>query len=183
MPFPTALLAGPLIDIVNKVLGRVLPAEKMSQADRLRLETELQLAIMAQDWKEVEAEFSDRASARSLAAADTAKGNAFTTMLAAIVRPMWGLGALALVAYSVLFDKEIGSAFYGIIQTLLMFYFGGRTIEKLAPSVLRGYEAKQDSKTDVETAKGKAEVAKIKELKEPAEELKEPSQANREPAS
>lgn len=152
MAFPIALIVGPVLDIVKQVLGRTLPAEKISQVDRLAIEQQITLALMDQDWKQIEAEFADRANARQLAAADIAQGNAFSTTLAAVVRPIWGLGAFALVAYSVLAGIAIAPVFESIIQTLLMFYFGGRTLEKLAPAILQGYKAKQDAKVDTAAA-------------------------------
>lgn len=40
------LLVGPLADLVGDTLKRVLPAEKMSEKDRTKLEADLKLAIM-----------------------------------------------------------------------------------------------------------------------------------------
>ena len=134
MPIP-ALLITPVAEIIKSVVTRILPAEKISEIDRLKLESETTAAIMAYDWQQIEAEYKDRSNARALAEVEIAKGNAFTGLLAAIVRPVWGLGAFTLVAYSLVSDKEISVALDSIIQTVLMFYFGGRTIEKIAPLV------------------------------------------------
>lgn len=121
--------------IVPDVLKRVLPAEKMSEAERANLEQQLTLELMKADWKQVEAEFADRASARDLAKADIAQGNAITSALAAFVRPLWGIGAFILVAYSVTTNSAITAPIQAIIETVLMFYFGGRVIEKIIPSI------------------------------------------------
>lgn len=121
--------------ILPDALKRILPAEKMSEADRANLEQQLTLELMKADWKQVEAEFADRASARDLAKADIAQGNAITSALAAFVRPLWGIGAFILVAYSVITNSAITAPIQAIIETVLMFYFGGRVIEKIIPSI------------------------------------------------
>lgn len=131
----SALLLGLLNSVLPNVLNRVLPAEKMSEADRANLQQQLTLELLKQNWQQVEAEYADRASARGLAEKDIAGGNAVTSFLAATVRPAWGFGALALVSYSVLTGGAIASAYSDIIQTVLFFYFGGRTIEKITPHV------------------------------------------------
>lgn len=128
------LLAGLLPDVIK----RVLPAEKMSEADAAKLQADMTLELLKQDWGKIEAEYEDRASARQLATADIAKGNAFTGILAAFVRPAWGFGALAMVGYSVIYGVTISSPLQEIIQTVLFFYFGGRTIEKVVPTITQG---------------------------------------------
>src|SRR5262245_37926821 len=92
-------LIGPVFGVIDTVLKRVLPAEKMSEADRMALTQQLQLELMKADWSAAEAEMKDRADARALARADIAGGNAFTGILAATVRPVWGYCALIVVAY------------------------------------------------------------------------------------
>ena len=131
----TTLLATLLPGVISDTLKRVLPAEKMSDAERAQLEQELTLAVMAQDWKSVEAEFADRSNARLLAEKDVAGGNAFTTALSALVRPAWGFGALILVAYSVIWKYEITGPLESIVETVIWFFFGGRVIEKVTPHV------------------------------------------------
>jgi len=61
--------------LVSDVIRRILPAEKMSEAERLRLEAELQRAIIQADWQRLEKEIEDRISARELAKAELEKGN------------------------------------------------------------------------------------------------------------
>ena len=130
-----ALLLPLLSSILPDVLKRVLPGEKISEADAANLQQQITLELMRQNWSEIEAEYKDRDSARQLAAAEIAKGNALTSFAAALVRPVWGLGAFALVAYSVWASVPIAEPLQSIIQTVLMFYFGGRVIEKIAPLV------------------------------------------------
>lgn len=131
------ILLSILSSIIPDVVKRVMPAEKMSEADAAQLQAALTMELMKQDWAKVEAEYQDRASARQLAAQDIAKGNAFTGILAAFVRPAWGFGALAVVGYSVVSSAPIGAPLQEIIQTVLWFYFGGRTVEKIAPTVMQ----------------------------------------------
>jgi len=132
------LLLSLLGSILPDVIKRVLPAEKVSEAEQANLQAQLTLAVMGADWQKIEAEYADRASARTLAAAEIAKGNAFTSFMAASVRPLWGLGAFALVAYSVGTEHAIAEPLQSIIQSVLAFYFGGRVIEKVAPLVAQG---------------------------------------------
>ena len=124
-----------LSGILPDVLKRILPAEKMNEADRANLEQQLTLELMKADWKQVEAEYADRNSARELGKADIAAGNALTGFLSATVRPLWGIGAFVLVAYSVVVGYAIAAPIQAIIETVLMFYFGGRVIEKITPSI------------------------------------------------
>ena len=124
-----------LSGILPDVLKRILPAEKMSEADRANLEQQLTMELMKADWKQVEAEFADRNSARELGRSDIAVGNALTGFLSATVRPLWGIGAFVLVAYSVALGYTISTPIQAIIETVLMFYFGGRIIEKITPVI------------------------------------------------
>ena len=45
------LLIGPVAEVINTVLKRVLPAEKMSEAERAKLEAEITLELSKQDWE------------------------------------------------------------------------------------------------------------------------------------
>ena len=122
-----------LSDLLPDVLKRILPAEKMSDAERAEFAQNLQLELMKADWQQVEASYADMADARSLAKADIAKGNAFTGALSAMVRPLWGIGAFVLVAHYAIGHVPIDAGFKDIIQTVIWFYFGGRVIEKVTP--------------------------------------------------
>jgi hypothetical protein len=142
LPALAPLLIGPVAELLNTVLKRVLPAEKMTEAERKQVEGELAIELLKADWSRLEAEFKDRADARALAAADASRGNAATMILSAMVRPVWGFSALIVVAYPYLAGAldlpavTIDDATKDIVQTVIMFYFGGRTAEKIA-SVVR----------------------------------------------
>lgn len=127
-----------LTKLLPDVLRRVLPAEKISEAEQAQIAQAMQVELLKQDWQGIEAEFKDRDSARNLAAQEIAKGNAWTSAAAAMVRPLWGIGCFALVAYSVLASYTITPVLQAIIETVLYFYFGGRVIEKIAPVVMAG---------------------------------------------
>lgn len=131
------LLLPLLSNLLPDVLRRVLP-ERISEAEQAQLAQQLQVELLKQDWQGIELEFKDRDSARGLAAQEIAKGNAWTSAAAAMVRPLWGIGCFVLVAYSVLASYEIKPVLQSIIETVLMFYFGGRVIEKIAPMVMSG---------------------------------------------
>lgn len=47
------MLIGPLASIAGDVIKRVLPGEKISEEDRIKLESEMRLAIMSQENKEL----------------------------------------------------------------------------------------------------------------------------------
>lgn len=137
MAFLLPLVAGPLVNIVGDIVKRILPAEKMSEEDRAKLEQELQLAIMKQDWTNVEKEFADRADARALAKADVEKGNWFSNILAATVRPVWGYASLIVVIYPYVAGAlglpavALDEATKSIVQLVICFYFGGRSVERI----------------------------------------------------
>ena len=57
MAFPLPLL-GPLVGIAKDVLGRILPAEKMSEEEKAKFEAEMKIALMGQENKELETRMS-----------------------------------------------------------------------------------------------------------------------------
>ncbi len=138
---PTILLSL-LQNILPGVINRVLPPEKMSEEEAAKLQNELTTTLLQQNWQQIEAEYADRNSARGLAAQDIAKGNTLTGILAATVRPAWGYGALVLVAWSTWYGHPIAPALQDIIQTVLFFFFGGRTLEKITPAIVDAYKTK-----------------------------------------
>ena len=135
-------LIGGIPGLIDTAIKRWGPAEKMSEAERAQLAQGMELALLQQFGREMEKEFEDRASARALAAADVARGNAFTNVLSAIVRPVWGFASLIVVAYPYLAapiglpSVSIDGATKDIVQTVIMFYFGGRTLERVLPHVM-----------------------------------------------
>lgn len=129
-------------DLVNGVIKRIW-GEKASELDKLKIEQATQEFLLTSQGQAALNEFADRASARALAAADVAKGNWFTNVLAATVRPVFGyvaMGAFILplalrIAASLYTGKppvpvELSGIEKEIVLTVIYFFFGGRTVEK-----------------------------------------------------
>jgi hypothetical protein len=128
-------------DLVSGVLKRLWP-EKMSEFDAAKFKQEMALALMQDQGQQVVQEFADRASARALAAADVEKGNWFTNVLSATVRPVFGyvcMGAflaplglrlIALARGGEVPVFELSMIEKEIVLTVIYFFFGGRTVEK-----------------------------------------------------
>lgn len=124
-------------DLLNGILKRVLP-EKMSEKDAADLQAQITLELMKADWAGIQKEYDDRASARVLAAADVAKGNWFTNVLAATVRPVFGYIVMLVFAASFVPAFVPGGQNFVVITdiqkevmlSVIYFYFGGRTVEK-----------------------------------------------------
>ncbi len=133
-------------DLVNGIIKRVLP-EKMSEAEAAKLQNDVTMELLKADWAGVEKEFNDRADARALAKADVEKGNWFTNILAATVRPVFAY--VSMVAFFVPMAVRMTTAFMhhtftdaqlasismnpieqNIVLSIIYFYFGGRTVEK-----------------------------------------------------
>lgn len=133
-------------DLVGGVMKRLWP-EKMSEFDAAKFKQEMALALMADQGQQVVQEFADRASARVLAQADAEKGNAWTNVLSATVRPFFGYACMTV--FIVPLAARFAAVFAGlalseaqlemltpnqiekeIILTVIYFYFGGRTVEK-----------------------------------------------------
>jgi len=45
------LLIGPIAEVVNTILKRILPPEKMSEEERAKLEAQITLELAKQDWQ------------------------------------------------------------------------------------------------------------------------------------
>jgi|GEM_PF-3012806 len=128
-------------DLVGGVIKRIWP-EKASELDKLKIEQETALFLTTQQGQAALNEFADRASARELAAKDVEKGNWFTNVLSATVRPVFGyacmaafLGPLALRVASIALGRPMPEISLNdiereIILSVIYFFFGGRTIEK-----------------------------------------------------
>lgn len=136
------LLIGPIADLLKTTINKIW-GDKISEAEKLQLQNEMAKAMMEYDWKSIEKEYADRDSARSLAAADVAKGNWFTNVLAATVRPFFGyvvMGAFIisfvgpLAGYPQLQFNDIQKE---VMISVIYFFFGGRTVEK-AVSIWKG---------------------------------------------
>lgn len=70
----------PIGDIVHQVLGAVLPAEKMSEADKANLEAQIQKAVNDADLTVLTKHMEDTANARAREIAMAQSGNKDTTV-------------------------------------------------------------------------------------------------------
>ncbi|HHL40885.1 MAG TPA: hypothetical protein ENJ37_10300 [Deltaproteobacteria bacterium] len=134
----TTPIIGDLIQsTVGKVVGglvdKYLPKSLSEEAkERLKLEAG-RLAM-----EEYRAALSERASARELARADVGGAPPWTRALAALHRPLWSLLTLAIFCWTVLAPYlgyqvlDLSDIHKEIMQTVIVFYFGGRTVEKTA---------------------------------------------------
>ncbi len=131
------LLYKPITDIVTKTIASFLPAQKMSEKEKAELEEQLQNNILKADWKRLEKEFEDRASARELAKAELKNGTAFTSFLAAFHRPLWSIVCLVIYTWTMISpsfnfpDINFTGLHKDVMMTVVIFYFGGRSVEKV----------------------------------------------------
>lgn len=131
-----SLLIGPVADLLKTTINKIW-GDKISEAEKMQLQLEMQKAMQEYDWKSVEKEYDDRNSARILAAADVAKGNWFSTVLAATIRPFFGYIVMGAFVYTFVAPyipgappAPINDLQKEVMTTVIYFYFGGRTIEK-----------------------------------------------------
>lgn len=130
-----SLLVGPIFDTIKTVLNKTLP-DKMSEAEKAQIQLELQTKLMDMDWNSIQKEYDDRSSARLLAQADVSKGNWFSTVLAATVRPFFGyvvMGAFVTSWLGPIFGLHaltFDDVQKEVMVTVIYFFFGGRTVEK-----------------------------------------------------
>jgi len=135
------LLLGPITNLVTDVVKRVLPPEKMSEEERRKLEVEASLEVRKLMMDKYKLEIEDIVSARKLAEAELSRGSAFTNVLAAVHRPLWSIVTLLLFSWTLL-STQIGlpeihltELHKDIMQTVIVFYFGGRSVEKVVSKV------------------------------------------------
>ena len=122
--------------LLKDVLRRVLPREKLSEEELRKLEVEAEAQAHRLWLEKYSLEVQDRVSARELAKWELKRGSALTNMLAAIHRPMWSLVTLGLFVLTVVgpvwgWSLQLTDVHKSIMMTVIIFYFGGRTTEKL----------------------------------------------------
>lgn len=124
--------------VVSRLTEKYLPAS-MDEKERaeVRLEAE-RLAV-----EEYKVAMADVQGARELAEREVSGAPAWTRALAATHRPAWSFFALGIFAWTVIAPylgyPGIGltGAQTDIMKTVIVFYFGGRSVEK-AISTVRG---------------------------------------------
>lgn len=133
----TPIIGDLIRNTVGKVVGRLadkyLP-KSMSEADRADMLMEAErLAV-----EEYKVAIKDVQGARELAAAESEGAPPWTRILTVTHRPIWSLLILMVFAWTIIapsFGLEVitlTEIHKDIMQTVIIFYFGGRSIEKTA---------------------------------------------------
>lgn len=125
-------MAEPVSALAAEAIKRALPADKLTEVERIKLEAEVGAAIRSADWPRYEKEAEERGAAREMAVADSAKGGALSHMLSALHRPIWSLVTLGLYAWTVVTDAVLDQMQRDVMLAVIAFYFGGRSFEKVA---------------------------------------------------
>ena len=138
------ILSKVLPGIVGDVIKRALPGEKMSEEKKLKIELETAKVLQEVAAKEIELDVKDRSNARNLAKRDLKDGNAFTNFLAAFHRPLWSIATLVIFCWSIIGPSlglptvELTGIHQAIMMSVIVFYFGGRSLEKIFKTIKKG---------------------------------------------
>lgn len=121
---------------VDRLADRYLPSS-MNEKEKEEFRTEgRKLAI--EEYKTV---IADIESARELAARESEGAPGWTKVFTVTHRPAWSFFTLAIFAWTVFApyvgfpQVPISDVHKDIMQTVIIFYFGGRSIEKAAQTV------------------------------------------------
>lgn len=120
-------------NVVNRLVGKFLP-ESMSEEDRENLKLEARRLSI----EEYKTAIADVQGARKLASDEAVGAPGWTKVLTVTHRPIWSFMILGLFAWTVLapyfgFESiKLTEIHKDIMQTVIIFYFGGRTVEKAA---------------------------------------------------
>lgn len=136
------LLIGPVSELIRNVMNKFV-GDKMSEQEKAQLTLEAQKMVWEQDWAPLAREFEDRANARALAKADVERGNWVSNILAATVRPAYGYWSLGILTVLVMGktihllepSPETMDLVKDVVKTVIFFFFGGRTVEKVTSMV------------------------------------------------
>ena len=125
-------------NVVEGLVGRFLP-KSMTDAEKEEFKQNArQLAI-----DETNAAGKDIQDARALAAKESEGGPSWAKVLTVTHRPIWSFLILAIFAWTVIApyfnfpNIALTEIHKDIMQTVIIFYFGGRSIEKTV-SVFKG---------------------------------------------
>jgi len=137
-------LIGDLIEsTVGKVVGqlteRYLPSS-MSQMEK----TEFQLKAKELALEEGKSAIADMQSARTLAIKEAEGAPPWANVLKVTHRPLWSFIMLAIFAWTILAPYlgypqiPLTEVHKSIMQTVIIFYFGGRSVEKSIAMIKTG---------------------------------------------
>ena len=131
---------GPIIDVAGSVLKRILPAEKMSESERAKVEQEFKLALLTQEDKVLATKMSAiLAEAKSSDPWTSRARPSFLYVMYALILASIPMGVLTAINLDIGADIAIGmKSWLGAIPDMLwgtfgagyLGYAGARTYEK-----------------------------------------------------
>jgi len=137
MPFPILELAPLVGGLIKDVLHRVLPPEKMSEEERLKLEMEATAQATQLLLEKYSKQMEDVVNARALAMKEAENAPWMVRLIRGMVRPVIGFGCAFIWGYNILAPQffhqpriPLSQWDYTVILTVFGFYFGLRTFEK-----------------------------------------------------
>ena len=127
------LIKGTVGKVVGRLADKYLP-KSMSEADR----AEFTMAAERLAIEEYKTAIVDVQGARELAVAESNGAPPWTRILTVTHRPIWSLLTLGVFSWTIIAPSfglqqvELTGVHKEIMQTVIIFYFGGRSIEKTA---------------------------------------------------
>jgi hypothetical protein len=138
-PILTDILDSTVGKVVDRLTDRFLPS---SLGEKEREELKLEARRIASE--EYRAASIDSQSARALAAQEAwPQAPSWTRVLTVTHRPIWSYAALSLFVWTILApylgfdDFSLSEVHSEIMKTVIIFYFGGRSLEKTAETVCK----------------------------------------------
>lgn len=138
-PIITDILDSTVGKVVDRLTDRFLPS---TFGEKEREELKIEARRVAAE--ELKAASEDSKSARDLAVKEAwPQAPSWTRVLTVTHRPVWSYAALALFIWTVLApylgsgEFELSEVHSEIMKTVIIFYFGGRSLEKTAETVWR----------------------------------------------
>jgi len=122
--------------VVDRLAGKYLPAS-MSEEERARFRLEAERLAM----EEYKTAIADVQGARELAMKESDGAPGWTRVLTVTHRPVWSFLVLGIFTWTVLAPYlgypgiPLSEIHKDVMQTVIIFYFGGRTVEKAAGAV------------------------------------------------
>lgn len=132
----TAIVGDIIQNTVGKVVDRLtdkfLPSS-MSEEEKLKIRLEAEMLALS----EYKTAMADVQSARELAGKEAEGAPSWTRVLTVTHRPIWSFLMLGIFAWTILAPYigypqiPLGEIHKDIMQTVIIFYFGGRSVEKV----------------------------------------------------
>lgn len=135
-PFIGDLIESTVGKVVDKITDKYLPP---SMSEKEKTELKLEARRLAID--EYKTALSDAQGARALAGKESEGAPGWTKVLTVTHRPVWSFCMLGIFAWTVLAQYmgfpgiPLTEIHKEVMQTVIIFYFGGRSIEKAAGTV------------------------------------------------